>query len=507
MAFWNTLKSFLGDGISVVVYLVIILLFVLGIMRCVMPVVRTRGLLNRAIRQLRSGKNAKAWQEDNFLGKGSLMPHWSEYLNNLFFADGEYHNAYNVEDYINEETVITGPGRAAFSEALPSIMVSLGFLGTLIGLSMSLSGFDASSDAAAIAQSTATLVSGMRFAFMTSIVGVIGSVSFTLITRMTNGSAQHALIRFYGAMSRYAGVLSVDPMTQIAIYQQEQTQLMQQMSRDLAAKELGETVYTAMDRAIRPLSSNMNNFMTFSTQEQMRFLDTVVNRFVEHMDISLNGRFQQLGQTIEETCRYQEKSAQSARDGSEAFSRLLREQTQLEQTTSTMLTKFEGYLTKLANAQSLADDSFQKLSGAAGALGDTARAQSEYIAKAGAFSAEITAALDGFRTSSEKYMNALSENTGAAGEDLAESARQIAQARGQLTQDMQESVGYVEKLLAGYLDSVKAATDNVYASVSRLPDAVSATSQTYIEQMNMLTETLNGAQAALDDAVRAMYRE
>ena len=55
-------------------------------------------------------------------------------MNNLFFADGVYHNASNVEDYINEDTAIYGPGRISFAEAIPGLMVSLGFLGTLIGL-------------------------------------------------------------------------------------------------------------------------------------------------------------------------------------------------------------------------------------------------------------------------------------------------------------------------------------------------------------------------------------
>jgi hypothetical protein len=29
-----------------------------------------------------------AWQEETFSGRGVLYAHWTEYLNNLFFADG-----------------------------------------------------------------------------------------------------------------------------------------------------------------------------------------------------------------------------------------------------------------------------------------------------------------------------------------------------------------------------------------------------------------------------------
>ena len=178
---------------SLVIYVAIVVLFIVGLVRCVFPVMRTRGLIRRATRTIRAGGDKKyAWQEDAFLGKGVLFAHWSDYLNNLFFADGRYHNASNVEDYINEETVMYGPGRASFADALPGLMTSLGFLGTLIGLAQGLSGFNMS-DSAAVQQSIVTLIPGMRYAFTTSIFGVVGSVLFTLITRAVYGSSEHTL--------------------------------------------------------------------------------------------------------------------------------------------------------------------------------------------------------------------------------------------------------------------------------------------------------------------------
>ena len=108
----NFFQSFFSNNAlsnvsNLVVYAAIVVLFVVGLVRCIAPVVHTRGTLRRAIRSIRSqGDKKYAWQQDDFLGKGALYPHWSEYLNNLFFADGVYHNASNVEDYINEETVM-----------------------------------------------------------------------------------------------------------------------------------------------------------------------------------------------------------------------------------------------------------------------------------------------------------------------------------------------------------------------------------------------------------------
>ena len=141
----KAILTMLGSGSfsDIVVYAIIIVVFIVGLLLCIAPVIDTRNRLRRAIRDLRAGdKSKRSWQENNFLGRGSLLAHWSAYMNNLFFADGVYHNASNVEDFINEDTVIYGPGRSAFADAVPSLLVSLGFLGTLIGLARGLAGFD-----------------------------------------------------------------------------------------------------------------------------------------------------------------------------------------------------------------------------------------------------------------------------------------------------------------------------------------------------------------------------
>ena len=54
-----------------------------------------------------------------------------------------------------------------------------------------------------IRDSIRTLLPGVRYAFTTSIVGVVGSIATTLIVRIVNGSALRALTSFYSAMNEY----------------------------------------------------------------------------------------------------------------------------------------------------------------------------------------------------------------------------------------------------------------------------------------------------------------
>lgn len=507
--------SMTGNGIGLLVYAVIIVLFIVGLFRCILPVVHTRGRLRRAIRLIKSGnKDRRSWQEDNFLGRGSLFPHWSEYLNNLFFADGVYHNASNVEDYINEETVIHGPGRAAFAEALPGLMVSLGFLGTLVGLAMGLSGFDMK-DSAAVQDSIITLIPGMRYAFTTSIVGVIASVTFTLISRFVDGSAEHTIQDFYGAMSRYAGVLSVDPMTQIAIYQQEQTALIQTMAQDLNG-QLTTRMAEAMQQATEPINQSLNKFIKVTSEEQMRFLDRVVNRFVDRMDESLEGRFKQLGQAMADAAEDHTRLTQDLRSGMLGVEGSLRDVQQMQKLIDQMLTRLDQYTSRLAEAQGQVDDGFVRVSSNVEQMEMVSRQQIGYLKSVNAMHSEVTQDI-------EKLQGAVETFTARFAEQSANSVTALLKASGdlratgaalenhkkefseQLDRDLNETMDSFRDYMAEFTRRVDRLTNTISASLEQLPAAVDETSGQLLDEVQRLGATLARAQRALDDAVERMY--
>ena len=378
MSFIQSLFDNAFSGIfNLLVYAAIVALFVVGLVRCIAPVVHTRNTLRRAVRSIRSEGEKYAWQQDDFLGKGTLFPHWSEYLNNLFFADGVYHNASNVEDYINEETVMYGPGRASFADALPGLMTSLGFLGTLIGLAQGLSGFNMT-DSAAVQQSIVTLIPGMRYAFTTSIFGVVGSVLFTLITRAVYGSSEHTLKNFYGAMSRHAGVLSVDPMTQIAIYQQEQTALIQTMAKDLNGA-FTENMAAAVREAVEPLNQSFKNFVNVSTKEQMRFMDAVMQRFADRLDDTMRSRLQRFGEVLDETSRQQQESCVMVRASLTGAREAVDDLRQMQALSRDILNGLSAYADKLNDARNQVTDGYARVASSLEQMDMVSRQQSSYL--------------------------------------------------------------------------------------------------------------------------------
>lgn len=530
MDFIKTLFGSFGSNVSnMVIYAVIIAVFIIGLVYCIAPVLDNRGRLRRAVSTIKQGSKAKrSWQEDEFLGKGSLMAHWSAYLNNLFFADGSYHNASNVEDFINEETVIYGPGRSAFADAVPSLLVSLGFLGTLIGLAQGLSGFNMA-DSAAAQESIMTLIPGMKYAFTTSIFGVVGSVLFTLITRAVYGSTEHTLRSFYGAMYRYAGVISVDPLTQVAIYQQEQTALIQDMAKDLNGS-FTQNMAKAIQEAVEPINHNLKTFMTVTSKEQMRFLDAVVGRFVDRMDASLNGQFAELGRTLEAVNHSQREAGELTRaslteagnaanalaDVQAMMTSMAAQMRDTMNATRDMENAMTGYLKELENTGRLTEDGYGRIASTVEQMQLVSNQQTSYLKSVSAMQSEVTRAVEGMTSSVNALAQKFADENTAAGQNMQKVAAELRDASAHIERAQKDAAAAMQEELQGTLESYREYVNqftqrvdylaaNISDSLSKLPRAVSQTSDAFLDQVDQLTRTLDQAQRALNDAVDRMY--
>lgn len=517
MSFIQSLFSSAMDDLSnMLIYIAIVAIFIIGLVKCTIPVMKNRAVLKRAIRAIRSQGDSKyAWQEDTFLGKGTLYAHWSEYLNNLFFADGVYHNASNVEDFINEETVIYGPGRSSFADALPGLSTSLGFLGTLIGLASGLSGFNMS-DSTAVQQSIVTLIPGMRYAFMTSIFGVVGSILFTLVTRMVNGSTERTLTEFYSAMSRHAGVLSVDPMTQIAIYQQEQTALIQTMAKDLNGT-FTENIANAIHSAVDPLNQSLKNFVTVTTKEQMRFMDAVMMRFADRMDETIDGQLKRFAGILNETSQLQQESCAAVRASLSGTDEALADIRQVQHIAQDLLANASSYMEQLKNCQQQTEDAYVRISGNIEQMELVSRQQTNYLKTVSAMQADVARSVDTMTTAVNNFTRHFAEENASASSamlkaaaDLRASGQHIENIHLQANKALESELSSTLDAYREYVNQFTQRVDYLASAISDalkgMPASVAETSDRFLDQVDRLTETIGQAQRALDEAAARLYR-
>ena len=245
--------------------------------------------------------------------------------------------------------------------------------------------------------------------------------------RQVYGSTEHTLRSFYGAMSRYAGVLSVDPLTQVAIYQQEQTALIQTMARDLNGA-FTENITRAIQDAVEPVNQSLKNFMTVTSKDQLRFLDAVVMRFVDRMDEVVGGQLKNFGRVLEQTSQTQQDAFTAIRAGMADSEAALRDLRSVQKISEEMAGTMNGYLNDLRASQREAQENMRNLSGAVEQMDLVARQQTNYLKTVNAMQAEVTRSVDAMTGAVNGFVKRFSEENAAASQAMQKAAGELTRA-------------------------------------------------------------------------------
>ncbi|NLG24490.1 MAG: MotA/TolQ/ExbB proton channel family protein, partial [Clostridiales bacterium] len=504
------------------VYLAMALIFIAAWARCLLPMSRTGRRLARATRQLKRGADKNAWQDRGFLGKGALHGPWNEYLNNRLFADEDYHSASDVEDYVNENTAIDRVSMPHFSEAAPGLFVSLGFLGTLMGIMIGLNQFSMDSSTA-VMSTISVLIGGMRYAFMTSIVGVVLSISYTILSRIVRSGAVRSLSAFYDALRAASGKAAVDPINQMAIYQQEQTALLQTIAEDMTTGMM-DRMGSMLEMALEPLRSTMTDFVTASTREQLKGIDLIVNRFITRLNDVMEGQFENLSKTIAETSRWQKETREAVGITMERLGRVSGDILQIEQLSESLIVKFDGYMTKLGSAQLQIDDGYASVSANVKNMELVARQQASYLAQVGQLHADFRKDILSFETAMEAFMKATVDNTNIStgalrktSEELKHNAELLADANRKflagINDELKRTMDLFDDNMAGItgqlgevVAEVREAVDGVPPAIAGAREVIDALPAVFVAGGRQYAANLAELSAAMSQATAAFER-
>ena len=293
------LLSLLGTNlVDFLVYGAIALVVLVGVCKCIYPVFRNGSLLNRAVAKLEktAGNNQRPpWREPRFLGR-ALRGEWQKFLLNAGQLDVRGMPC-DIEDYINEDSVIDKPGHSQLAELIPSLLTSLGILGTFIGLMEGLTSVNFS-DAQGTMDSIPLLLTGMRFAFATSVAGITCSLLFNMFYRMCVGRACRALDSFDEAFYELAMPRPLSPEVQLICQKQDEEERLARIA-EAVGNRVSSSLEMAVSRAMDPLTKSLDTFIQGATQEQVEGVRRIVSQFVSQLNAQLSGQMTTLGHTMD----------------------------------------------------------------------------------------------------------------------------------------------------------------------------------------------------------------
>ncbi len=355
----SKVTAILPDLADYIVYGAIAVVTLIGLFKCLIPLWRTTAALRRAIVRLQQNAGRQldkpVWQEARFVGK-RLKNSWLRFLQNAEQLDRRGLPT-NVEDYINDDTVTHGPGNAGLAELIPNLLTSLGILGTFMGLSRGLSSLNFA-DSAQLISGIPDLLSGMRFAFGTSVAGISCSLVFNMLNRISQGSSYRAIDDFVTSFTQLAMSRPLDNDVQMIIQNQDRNFMLQGINETLVDR-LAENVGHSISTALNPVASSMDRFIVGATRNQIEGVSHIVSRFLTEMDRSLGNQFASLSDAMGALEQRHLETARTTGETLSAAEGIVSNARSLQEITSHALEQFDDYLAKI-NVVRERDENFEQ---------------------------------------------------------------------------------------------------------------------------------------------------
>ena len=498
-------------SLDTLIYLAIVLVFLAALVRCVLPLSRMAARLRRASRTIvtehRQNKEKKSWNDLHFLGD-RLQGTWTDFLQNAELRDA-HGGSCDVTEYINEDTIIYATGGTRLAELTPGILVSLGILGTFLGLVMGLSGLTLSaSDTSTLLAGMEKLIAGMSTAFLTSIAGVVASIAFNLLNNHYVGKCEKAIDRFCDVFSLYAMPKPVSEETAMLTLQQEQTAYIRQAVEEISQKMAVQMEQSIM-RAMLPVQRSMDNFILAATQAQVEGVDRIAQVFVQRMNVALGQEFDHLRQVLAETGMEQQKTQQEMRAATEAIAQMTQDVVNMHQLSQGVLEHFRDYVSDMNDSRAQVDETNRKTIELLAAMNKTSGQQAMYLAKLQEYQASLasvqqqyTAMTDSFLHNAQEQTRITAREMDRAVEQMHEGAQALAGAYEQFTRQTQENLARTTALFDESITTSIRQLDKTLSGMREttqvIPQLMSQSRERYAEQVDQFVTALVRLQKSME---------
>ena len=247
-----------------------------------------------------------------------------------------------MEDYINDDTVTHGPGNATLAELIPNLLTSLGILGTFMGLYRGLSTLNFENASELIA-GIPNLLSGMHFAFGTSVAGISCSIVFNMLNRILQGASYRSIDDFVTSFTQLAMSRPLDNDVQLICQNQDRNFMLQGINDNLIDR-LADSVGRSMTLAMNPVTDTMDRFIVGATRNQIEGVNHIVTRFLEEMDHRLGNNFSAMAGAMSQVTDSQIAASGKIGETLTSAESIVKNARSVQEVTNSILDRFDAYL-------------------------------------------------------------------------------------------------------------------------------------------------------------------
>lgn len=500
------MSNLTANLVDFIIYGAIAVVTIIGFVKCIFPTRACARHLRRGVRQLEvmtiKEGTRPVWQDTLFLGR-AMQNAWRRFLVNAEQLDSRGINC-DVEDYINDETVIDGNGHTQLADVIPGILTSLGILGTFIGLVRGLGALDLS-DATKTMSSISDMIGGMTFAFGTSIAGIACSLAFNVLNRAAIGSTQRAIDDFHEAFTEFVMQQPLSDNVQAICQQEDQAAFMRHAVNELSTR-MGDNVAGAVERSMVPVIQSMNQFIVGETQSQLEGLDRIVNSFVSHMTGSLDAQLNRLGQTLTAINQSQQVDFNALNTSLDAASSIMQHLQGMGGVMQQVMERLETYVGEVGAVREEQEVFATRTQELLSAMHSAVDEQGQYLMALHAGHDNLQTSMQDYAQWSGRVLEAVHEQADVA----AANSRDVAMSMRESGQQLSDSyTSFVENIVKGLSRSMGLFEENMHAVVTLLDgrlENIEKTARATNVQYDARQDRLNESADSLITTISRMQR-
>ena len=202
----------------------------------------------------------------------------------------------DIEEYLNEEDVDEHIHKRLL-EMVPDIFTSLGILGTFVGLVWGLKNFEPS-NYEAMTTSVASLVDGIKVAFLTSIYGIAMSIVYSCGMKSEYSSLTSNLQSFLDRFHTYVmPTAESESMNILVASQKNQTAAMNQMAEQFSVK-MADSFEKVITPTFKKMNDSLDVLVNSVTKCQEDAIKEILDTFLKEMNLSFKTQFEDFGRAL-----------------------------------------------------------------------------------------------------------------------------------------------------------------------------------------------------------------
>lgn len=420
---------------------------------------------------------------DNIFTNDILRKRYAEYraeIDRLEMLSGDVFRC-DIEDYINQELIDDTISRNVLN-LVSGTMTGLGILGTFIGLTLGLQQFN-TGNADAITKSISPLIQGIKVAFHTSIYGMVFSLIFSFIYKNKIDQATEAMERFLDAYVHYVVPDSKnESQRQMLAFQKTLADGMTEIGSSFSkvvAEKVSEIMTPQMDR----MNDTIEKFAYVASRAQVDGINAVVDKFLDQMNRSMDGAFNELGRSMKETVEWEKENREYMRGILTEVGNMTADLTRAEELSHKTIEHMAQYAEWMSQINAATNDTLTEVRAQLASMEEQSAQQKKYMEQFVEYTKEIS-------TASEKYSKAMGDQLAY----LQQMDSRISDAARKNLDDVLSSARETNRKLA---ESAQAANASLIRSVESTADTISRTSQA---QINSIVRSSNSIGSSMSQS-------